>query len=149
MKLNIAPADCRYIVDKDKKKVVCLIEDTERLFLEFVYSNFDVKLEDIGDAHFYIHNYNFTKKFLMPRRFVGIATCSETDMWDEETGKLIAYSRAKDNLNKSFFKRANLYINSLDREIDRATEVLNILGQKLTMNTTRRHEKIASIIGEE
>ena len=149
MKLNISPADCRYIVDKNKKKVVCIIDETEHLFLDFVYSNFDVKLEDFGDAHFYVHNYNFTKKFLMPRRFVGIATCSETDEWDEETGKLIAYSRAKDNLNKSFFKRANLYINSLDREIDRATEVLNILGQKLTTNTTRRHEKIASLIGEE
>lgn len=149
MKLNIAPTDCRYIVDKNKNKVICIIEDTERLFLKFVYSNFNVRLEDIGDAHFYIHNYNFTKKFLMPRRFVGIATCSETDEWDEETGKLIAYSRAKDNLNKSFFKRANLYINSLDKEIDRAAEVLNILGQKLEINTARRHEKISSIIGEE
>ena len=149
MKLNISSKDCKYIVDKNKKKIVCIINDTEYLFLNFVYSNFDIMVQDIGDTDFYIRKNSFSKKFKMPKRFVGVATCSETDEWNEDTGKLIAYSRAKDNLNKSFFKRANLYVNTIDKEIDRATETLNILGQKLTNNTARRHEKIASLVGED
>ena len=36
MRLNIAPKDCRYIVDKNKKKIVCIIDETEYLFLNFV-----------------------------------------------------------------------------------------------------------------
>ena len=148
MRLNIAPKDCRYIVDKNKKKIVCIIDETEYLFLNFVNSNFAIMLENMGEGWFY-NNRKFLKKFHMPKRFVGIATCGDSDEWDEETGKLIAYSRAKDNLNKSFFKRANLYVNSIDREVDRATETLNVLGKKLTTNTERRHKKIASLIGEE
>lgn len=149
MKLNISSKDCKYIVDKNKKKIVCIINDTEYLFLNFVYSNFDIMVQDIGDTDFYIRKNSFSKKFKMPKRFVGVATCSETDEWNEDTGKLIAYSRAKDNLNKSFFKRANLYINSIDKEVDRAAEMLSNLGYKLTINTTKRHEKIASLIGED
>ena len=149
MKLNISSKDCKYIVDKNKKKIVCIINDTEYLFLNFVYSNFDIMVQDIGDTDFYIRKNSFSKKFKMPKRFVGVATCSETDEWNEDTGKLIAYSRAKDNLNKSFFKRANLYINSIDKEVDRAAEMLSNLGYKLTINTTKRHEKITSLIGED
>lgn len=148
MKLNISPKDCVYMVYPDKKKVVCIINNTEYLFLNFVYSNFNIMVQDIGDSDFYITNHKFSKKFHMPKRFVGVATCSEDDQWDEEIGKLIAYSRAKDNLNKSFFKRANLYVNSIDKEVEKATETLSLLGYKLTLNTQHRHERIASILGE-
>ena len=145
MKLNVNSKDCRYIVDKDKRKVVCIIDHTSDIFTDFMETNFKIFIYDDP----FWNSGKFMKKLIMPKRFIGIATCSPEDEWNEDTGKLIAYSRAKDNLNKSFFNRANLYINSLDKEIDRATEVLNILGQKLETNTARRHEKIASIIGEE
>lgn len=150
MKLNISSKDCKYIVDKDKRKVICIIDDTEYLFLNFVYSNFEIMIEDLGTSLFCNKNTNkrFSKKFHMPKRFVGVATCGENDNWDEDTGKLIAYSRAKDNLNKSFFKRANLYINSIDKEVDKAAAALDNLGYKLSINTNKRHEKIASLIGE-
>lgn len=148
MKLNISPKDCVYMVYPDKKKVICIINNTEYLFINFVYSNFNIVFQDIGDNDFYITNRKFSKKFHMPKRFVGVATCSEDDQWDEEIGKLIAYSRAKDNLNKSFFKRANLYVNSIDKEVEKATETLSLLGYKLTLNTQHRHERIASILGE-
>lgn len=146
MKLNINSKDCRYIVDKDKRKVVCIIDNTDETFIAFMNKNFKVFFSDDGP---YWGSAKFEKKLSMPRRFVGIATCGDTDEWNEETGKLIAYSRAKDNFNKSFFKRANLYVNTIDNEVERATEMLNMLGQKLTTNTARRHEKISALIGEE
>ena len=145
MKLNVNSKDCRYIVDKNKRKVVCIIDHTSDIFTDFMETNFKIFIYDDP----FWNSGKFMKKLIMPRRFIGIATCSPEDEWNEDTGRLIAYSRAKDNLNKSFFKRANLYINTLDKEIDRATETLNMIGQKLTNNTERRHEKIASLIGEE
>lgn len=145
MKLNISSKDCKYIVDKNKRKVICIIDNTSDMFVDFMFRNFRVFFSDNG----FWGSKHFENKLRMPRRFVGVATCSDTDEWNEETGRLLAYSRAKDNLNKSFFKRANLYVNTIDKEIDRATETLNILGQKLTNNTARRHEKIASLVGED
>lgn len=146
MKLNINSKDCKYIVNKDKRKVVCIIENTSGMFIDFMSKNFKVFFSDNGP---FWGSMKFDKQLRMPHRFVGVATCSDEDEWNEETGRLIAYSRAKDNLNKSFFKRANLYVNTIDNEVERATEVLNILGQKLTTNTARRHEKISALIGEE
>ena len=37
MKLNISSKDCKYIVDKNKRKVICIIDATEYLFLNFVH----------------------------------------------------------------------------------------------------------------
>ena len=149
MKLNTAPKNCKYIVNKEQRKVVCLIENTKYSFLSFANNNFVLAPDCLDSPWGKMTMSRLHDRLLMPNRFCGIATCSENDEWDEETGKLIAYSKAKDKLNKSFFKRANLYIHTLDNEIDSATQTLNALGQKLTANTERRHEKISSLIGEE
>ena len=147
-KFNVKPEDCHYIVNKDKRKVVCLIENTRYSFLDFANKNF-VLSPDCFDNPWGRMYVNIRDRLVMPNRFCGVATCSETDEWDEETGKLIAYSRAKDKLNKSFFKRANFFVNTVDRHINDAVETLNNLGDKLENSTLRRHKKISSIIGEE
>ena len=84
----------------------------------------------------------------MPRRFVGIATCDPNDEFSVEAGKLIAFSKAKDKVQTSFFKRADLYVNTLDNWLQDAVEAINNYGKKLTENTKRRHQKIAELIGE-
>lgn len=149
-KFNVRPEDCRYIVNEDKRKIICIIENTEYMFtnfanhnLEIPYSCYDTIWTTVKNApkHFY-------KKLRMPKRFWGVATCAEEDKWDEEKGKLLAFSKAKDKLNTSFFKRANLYINTLDRSLNRATILLNNLGDKLTASSIRRHEKLTEMLGE-
>lgn len=147
-KFNVKPENCHYIVNRDKRKIVCLIENTKYSFLNFANENFVLSPDCIespwGKKYVNIHD-----RLIMPNRFCGVATCSDTDEWNEETGKLIAYSRAKDKLNKSFFKRANFFVNTVDRHINDAVDTLNNLGDKLENSTQRRHKKISDIIGEE
>lgn len=147
-RFNVKPEDCHYIVNEEKRKVVCLIEGTKYFFLNFANDNFVLSPECFDNPWGKVYN-NMHDRLVMPNRFCGVATCSEEDEWDEEIGKLIAYSRAKDNLIKSFFKRATFFINTVDRHINDAVDVLNMLGQKLEVSTDRRHKKILDIIGEE
>lgn len=140
---NIKPSDATYFINEEKKVVVCTIDKTQYLFINFVRENFKIWPNNICDDNFLWY------KLEMPNKFTGVARCSENDEWNVETGKLIAFSRMKDNLNKSFFKRANTYVNFLDRAADEAADVLGKIGEKLSVNTEHRHNLIDSIIGEE
>lgn len=140
---NIKPSDATYFINEEKKVVVCTINKTRDLFIDFVVENFK-----IWPTHF-AYDESLFHMLEMPNKFTGVARCSENDEWNLETGKLIAFSRMKDNLNKSFFKRANTYVNFLDRAADEAADVLGKIGEKLSVNTEHRHNLINSLIGEE
>ena len=140
---NIKPSDATYFINEEKKVVVCTVDKTKYLFINFVTENFRIWSSNICD------DASLWYKLEMPNKFTGVARCSENDEWNPETGKLIAFSRMKDNLNKSFFKRANTYVNFLDRAADEAADVLGKIGEKLSVNTEHRHNLINSLIGEE
>lgn len=141
---NIKPSDAKYFIDEEKRTVICVIENTKYLFNHFCNDNFKLGVQNIV---LWRDKSDFFEKLNMPNRFVGQATCSKDDEWNVETGKLIAFSRAKDKVNKSFFKRANTYINTLDQWVNDAAEVLNQVGEKLSINTERRYNLIESIVG--
>jgi len=145
-KFNIHPEDCRYIVNEDKRKVICIIDDTEKLFINFANKNFEIPY-DCTDTYFG-NKSNLRPRLLMPKRFWGVATCDESDVWDEEIGKKLAFSKAKDKLNNSFVKRANLYVQTFDKYLDRAVEMLNNVCFKLNTSTDHRHNKLDALLGE-
>lgn len=147
-KFNVNPEDCRYIINIDKRKIICLIENTERMFITFAANNFDIPYDCMDSIWSSATPKHLHEKLRMPNRFWGIATCSEEDEWDEEKGKLLAFAKAKNKLNKSFFKRANLYIHTFDKSINDAVEILNTLGDKLTANTARRYAKLNKLLGD-
>ena len=149
-KFNVKPSDCRYIVNEEKRTIVCLIENTDCMFIHFADNNFDIPW-DCMDGLWSRKPMNklLREKFFMPKRFWGIATCSEDDEWDVEKGKFLAFSRAKNKLNNSFFKRANLYVQTFDKSLNDAVLILNNLGEKLTANADRRSERIKELFGEE
>lgn len=145
MKINITKKNARFIVNEEKRKVVCIIDNTANLFLKYAEKNLRIKPDcDVpwGDSKLY-------PRLKMPKRFIGMATCSANDNFDVETGKLIAFSRAKDKINNSFFKRANLYINTIDDWLAEAVVSINQYGSKLEINTERRHERINELINKE
>ena len=150
-KFNVRPSDCRYIVNKEKRTIVCLIEHTEYMFTDFAEANFDIPYDCLGGwwGDRKSTNKHFSKKLYMPKRFWGIATCAEDDEWDEEKGKFLAFSRAKNKLNNSFFKRAQLYIDTFDKSLNDSILILNNLGNKLTVNADRRQERIKELFGED
>ena len=67
----------------------------------------------------------------MPSAFMGKAVCAPEDEWNEETGRMIAFSRAKDKCYKSFFKRANTFVQRVDARLGDMVGLFNDLGLKL------------------
>ena len=144
MKFNVKPSDCRFVVNEEKKTVVCIYENCSCDFINFINNN--CKLEPFGCNNFSV---SLFRKMFMPNRFIGVAVCGPDDEWDEKTGRLIAFSRMKDKLNKSFFKRANTFFNTVDRWLDESAALVNQIGEKLEVNAERRHNLITSLVGEE
>lgn len=142
MKFNITPEDCKFFVDETARKVACVYEHSKQLFVNFACDNFDMANE------LFLSKNKLYKKCLMPDRFIGVAMCGKDDEWDEQIGRLIAFSRMKDNLNRSFFKRANTYFNWIDAQLNQDADLVNKVGEKLSRNEEHRHAYIEKLIGE-
>lgn len=148
MKFNVRPTDCKFVVNEEKKTVVCIYEGCQYTFIDFVEANCRFQ------PFYCVRNGQepldlLYQKCFMPNRFIGVAKCGENDEWDEKTGRLIAFSRMKDNLNRSFFKRANTFFNTMDKWLDDAAALVNEIGEKLEVNQERRHKHIEDLIGTE
>jgi len=145
MKFNVKPSDCRFVVNEEKKTVVCIYEGCRRDFVNFIIDNCKIN-------PFFYRGPSWAKslyeKMIMPNRFIGVAICGPDDEWDEKTGRLIAFSRMKDKLNKSFFKRANTFFNTIDNWLNETVDLLNVIGDKLEVNQERRHNRIRELVGE-
>jgi hypothetical protein len=146
MKINITKDKAQFIVNEDARKVVCIIDHTSYLFLHYAEKN--LKIQPDCDNLWGGNGSRLYPRLKMPNKFVGIASCNPEDEFSVETGKLIAFSRAKDKIQTSFFKRANLYVNTLDTWLNQAMDSINSYGAKIEINTARRHNKITSLIGE-
>ena len=141
---GIKMSDCKFYVDKDARTVVCVIPNTRNLVIEFIIDNFE--FEDI-DLTASMWN-KFSKSLYMPRSFMGKAVCAEEDEWNEETGRLIAYSRAKDKCYKSFFKRANHYVQTIDKRLNDVVNTFNDFGTKLEDKRVAIGQQIDELTGK-
>lgn len=142
MKHSIRKEDVTYVVRPEQKKVIAYIEGTQWMFTDFVNENYP------GSYVFWC-NESMEDKLRMPNKFIGVATCGPDDVWDENVGRLIAFDRMKDNLNKSFFKRANTFVAEMEKRLDIFCERVNGYGEKLEYNMNRRKTVIAKVLGEE
>ena len=142
MKHSIRKEDVTYVVRPEQKKVIAYIEGTQWMFTDFVNENYP-------GAHVFWCNESLEDKLKMPNKFIGVATCGPDDVWDENVGRLIAFDRMKDNLNKSFFKRANTFVAEMEKRLDIFCERVNGYGEKLEINMNRRKAVIAKVLGDE
>lgn len=136
-KLSISPKNCKFVVDKEKQIVVCILENTMRQFTDYVEENFPIVPWWMN-----FDCLSFESRLLMPKRFIGIARCAPEDEWNEDFAKRLAYSRMRAKFDKSFFKRANTYVRMLDTWADDAAENLNMLGARLSENNEHRKQYI-------
>jgi hypothetical protein len=146
---GIKMSDCKFYVNEAERTVVCVIPkeierdgyaaDTDDMLLDFIGANFSFTDIDIGEAIFMDR-----KSYRMPKSFMGKAVCAKEDEWDEELGKMIAFSRAKDKCYRSFFKRANTLVNVIDRRLNEMMTMFNEMGDKLN----DRREKLEHMIEE-
>ena len=142
MKHSIRKEDVTYVVRPEQKKVIAYIEGTQWMFTDFVTENYP------GAPIFWCDD-PLEDKLKMPARFVGISTCGPDDVWDENIGRLIAFDRMKDKLNKSFFKRANTFVAEMEKRLDIFCDRVNGYGEKLEINMNRRKAVIAKVLGDE
>ena len=135
MNKGIKMSNCKFYVDENARTVVCVIPNklgeytfTKNMVSDFIEDNF--KFNDF-DMQFCM-DYDWVDKALkMPSSFMGKAVCAPEDEWDEELGKMIAFSRAKDKCYKSFFKRANTFVQTMDRRLGDMIEAFNNFGMRL------------------
>ena len=141
MKINIKKEDCKFIVKPEERMVICVIDGghIKNLLTDFV-SDFD-----FPDMEMYMP-FPAARKLLMPNSFMGKAVCAPEDEWNEETGRKIAYSRAKHKLYMSFFKRANLYVQTIDQRLNDIMNQFNELGEALSENQDRLDNEIEALI---
>ena len=124
---GIKMSDCRFYVNEEERTVVCVIPKTKYMLEEFAKQHF--KWNDF-DFDFGI-DYGYMKSLYLPSSFIGKAVCAEGDEWNEELGRMIAFSRAKDKCYKSFFKRANKLVQTVDRRLGDMITMFNDFGLKL------------------
>lgn len=145
MKHSIRKEDVKYVIQPEQRKVIAYIEGTRNLFSDFVEEN---QGPWVDQDYWTDNSRKFEEKLKMPNKFVGVATCGPDDEWDEEVGRLIAFDRMKDSLNKSFFKRANTYVAEVEKALDVFCDRVNAYGEKLEYNTNRRKQVISKVLGD-
>lgn len=146
-KLNIKKEDCRFIVNEEKRTVVCIIDQTRALLFRFIdpYSwNTQVQIGSIS----FEPRKELLLDLMLPDKFIGKAVCSKDDKWDPEVGKLIAFDRAKNKLHSAFFKRAQLFSNEIDRSLTQLVASFNEYGEQLSKSADKRAKKIEELTKE-
>ena len=133
MKINVKQKDCTFYVNEEQRKVVCVIPHTRDLIFDYI--------EDFP-FRWCIINEKLENEMLMPPSFHGVATCHESDTFDVETGKLIAFNKAKNKMHTSFFKRANKLVNYIDGELNAMMYSFNDFGARLSESADKREKAI-------
>ena len=124
---GIKQSDCKFYVNENARTVVCVIPNTDSMLNDFIYENF--RWDDF-DVWSYMDT-KMMRTLKLPHSFMGKAVCSEEDEWNEELGRMIAFSRAKNKCYKSFFKRANKLVQILDGRLGDMISTFNDFGLRL------------------
>lgn len=139
---GIKMSDCRFYVNEEDRVVVCVIPNTRNMLLNFIEENFNFTEIDVYMGL----NNRALESLEMPASFMGKAVCSQDDEWNEELGRLIAFARAKDKCYRSFFRRANTFINALDRRLSDMITMFNDMGMLLEDKHEGINQKIDEMI---
>ena len=118
MKDYIREENCKFIVNKDARKVVCIFEGGD---------NIEDYLESKVSGTYLYWDVNLN----LANRYVGIATCAENDEWDEKIGRRIAFYKMKKKFYNALFRRVNKVIDACDNELARIADSFNLLGAKV------------------
>lgn len=137
-KYGIKMSDCKFYVDEEKRTVVCVYEGTTDMFVEFIRSYFRWKDFDCWFA------VDENDNLWMPDTFRGKAVCAPEDTWNEEIGRKIAYSRMKTKCYKSFFRRANKLVRTIDKRLGEMIDKFNDFG----LDIDEKQEALADEIEE-
>lgn len=142
---GIKMSECKFYVDEEAKTVVCVIPNTKDMLMRFIKDHFRWGDFDIWDGITWRLDYDLC----LPNSFMGKAVCSPDDEWNEELGKMIAFSRAKNKCYQSFFKRANKLVQVIDQRLGDMITLFNDFGMKLETKKETLEAKIEELTQKE
>ena len=145
MDYHFSMEDCKFYVSEEKRTVACVIENTQRMFHDYINDKLYISCWGLPGTK---QVAKFEAALDMPNRFVGIAKCAAEDKWDEELGKKIAYLRLREKVYHSFFNKARLYIDKLDDYLECSAIEINRMGAKLDREMESRNQYIAEKLSE-
>lgn len=143
---GIKMSDCKFYVNEEARTVVCVIPNTSDMVIDYIWEHFQWKDINVYES---LEYGKFRNSIKMPNSFMGKATCAVEDEWDEDLGRIIAFSRAKDKCYKSFFKRANRVVQALDSRLGDMITVFNDFGTKLEAKKDALNKIIESRVQKE
>lgn len=131
-----------FYVNKNKRTVACVINDTEDFFREFIESNCRISVSinllyghcDLSSEY---DRFNDLIK-RMPNSFSGVAHCAEEDTFNEELGKQIAFNKMCRKFMRSLAKHRQNYIAYISRALI-----------EFTSNSCTEINKVKNKIGDE
>lgn len=132
----------QYIVKKDERVVICVINGTRNYFSDYM-SNRLCQQDYLDSIAFCIED-----KYNLKNSYSGVARCAPGDEWNEELGRKIAFNKAKEKLNSAFFKRAKTYVNEVDNRFNQLIGVINNYGSRLADDAEKREKEIEQILGK-
>lgn len=122
---GIRQSDCKFYVDKEARTVICVIPNTRDLLIDYIWKHF--RNNNLANP-----NWEYAEKRLqLPKSFKGRAVCAPEDEWNEETGRMVAFARAKNKAYACFFRHANAFIQDTDRELNQMITDFNDFGMRL------------------
>lgn len=140
---EICMSNCLFVVNKKKGVVVCRIEDTSDQFINYVKEKVLYPIMSFNSCFWNdLVMSKYYNKLKMPNEFIGIARLGEGDEWNEDYGRRLAYYRAREKYNRSFYKRAKTYFDLYDNILDQANEILVASWQKSNRNQERLKESL-------
>ena len=144
MSNGIKMSDCRFYVDEEARVIICVIPHTRNLVKDFIQEHFEFPDVNMWAGIMWAYE----RKLNLPHSFMGKAVCAPEDEWNEELGKMIAFSRAKNKAYTSFFKRANNLVQTVDRRLGDMITMFNDFGLKLETKREALEHQIDELSSE-
>lgn len=136
-----------FYVNKDERTVVCVLSRCDNDCISFMRNNSGFNPDSISRVNYpWIDHTVLVDVGKMPSRFVGKAVCSEEDEWDESIGRTIAYSRARKNYDRSFFRHANAIVTTIDKYLGQLVDVFNAYGDKIAAAEENRDTRLEKLM---
>lgn len=127
---GIRQSDCKFYVDKEARTVICVIPNTRDMLVDYIWERFH--MYNFSDKVGFKAGHDYEEEHLrLPKSFRGKAVCAPEDEWNEETGRMVAFARAKNKAYSSFFRHANAFIQDMDNQLNHMITDFNDFGMRL------------------
>lgn len=141
--LKIKQKNCRFKVDEKNRTVVCWIEGPQIIYAVENFmreQGFSLSVM-MGSVEMCNRLCEIAK---MPRRINAVAVCAPGDTWNEDMGKLIAYSKMKTKFATLFFKHFDAAMYYINNQLQNAANAADAIYSRMETELGRLEHAVNS-----